>query len=219
MTGSPASDPSETPASADAEGSGARTRWGAVGVATVLALLAAALFSFLVMPHDPAPPPLATPGHTRPTGYHLVVRSLHIDAPIVSIAMSPARVLTPPSNPREVGWWNASARPGSTGGQTIIAGHTVHTGGGQFDHLGTITKGARIEIIRDRKTERYVATKVFTLSKKDVSDQAQQLFGQKRPANRLVLITCGDWTGTEYLTNVFVYAKPLGPRGSAGAAV
>jgi LPXTG-site transpeptidase (sortase) family protein len=180
----------------------------------VLALLAAALLFYIVGPHDQSPAPSAQPGKMRPTGYHLVVRSLRIDAPIVSIAMSPARVLTPPANPREVGWWNASAKPGAAGGQTIIAGHTVHTGGGQFDHLGTMKPGTKIVIIRDRKTERYVATKVFTLSKQQVSDRAQQLFGQKRSPNRLVLITCGDWTGTEYLTNVFVYARPLGPAGT-----
>ena len=138
-----------------------------------------------------------------------MVRSLDIDAPIVSIAMTPARVLTPPANPREVGWWDDSAKPGATGGQTIIAGHTVHTGGGQFDHLGSIKRGARIEIVRNRHTEEYVATKAFTLSKQAVSDQAPKLFGQKRHPNRLVLITCSDWTGSEYLTNVFVYARPL----------
>lgn len=206
----------DTPAPAPRETSSRRS-WAAVGVATVLALLAAALLYYIVTPHDDAPPPLATPAQTKPTGYHLVVSSLHIDAPIVSIAMTPSRVLTPPANPREVGWWDDSAKPGADGGQTIIAGHTVHTGGGQFDHLATIKKGARIEIVRNRHTEEYVATKVFTLSKKAVSDQAPQLFGQKRHPNRLVLITCGDWTGREYLTNVFVYARPLGEQESAAA--
>jgi LPXTG-site transpeptidase (sortase) family protein len=138
-----------------------------------------------------------------------VVSSLRIDAPIVTIAMSRDRVLTPPADPRDVGWWDASAKPGASAGQTVIAGHTVHTGGGQFDHLGRMRKGAEIQIVRKKRTEYYVATKVFTLSKQQVSDRAQELFGQGRHENRLVLITCGDWTGHEYLTNVFVYAKPV----------
>ncbi|WGL51924.1 class F sortase [Nocardioides sp. BP30] len=188
-----------------------RVRWGSVAVATVLALLAAAFLFLLISPDrdEAAPADRGTTTAFKPTTYHVVVHSLGIDAPIVSIAMSSRRVLTPPSNPRDVGWWDASAKPGSATGQTIIAGHTVHTGGGEFDHLGTMKKGARIEIVRKRRTDHYVATKVFTLSKQQVSARARQLFGQDRAKNRLVLITCGDWTGHEYLTNVFVYAKPV----------
>lgn len=198
-------------APASPEPTKARAKWGSIAVATVLAILAAALLYFLLHPgDDDTPPHTGTTTHFKPTSYRVVVKSLNISAPIVSIAMSRDRVLTPPANPRDVGWWNASAKPGATGGQTIIAGHTVHTGGGQFDHLGAIKKGAEIEIVRKHRTEHYVATKVFTLSKKAVSDRAQQLFGQDRPRNRLVLITCGNWTGREYLTNVFVYAKPMG---------
>lgn len=190
--------------------SGDRARWGSIAVATVLGLLAAALLFLILSPGDDDADASGTTSAFKPTTYHVVVKSLRINAPIVSIAMSRSRVLTPPSNPRDVGWWDASAKPGSSGGQTIIAGHTVHTGGGEFDHLGELKKGAPIEIVRKKRTEHYVATKVFTLSKKQVSEQAQQLFGQARAKNRLVLITCGDWTGREYLTNVFVYAKPVG---------
>ena len=192
-------------------GSSTRASRGSIAVGTVLTLLAAALLFFLLSPGEDdtaAAPP--TTAHVKPTGLHVVVRSLKIDAPIVSIAMTRDRVLTPPANPRDVGWWNASAKPGATHGQTIIAGHTVHTGGGEFDHLGSMRKGAQIDIVRKRITEHYVATKVFKLSKREVSSRAQKLFGQDRHRNRLVLITCGDWTGHEYLTNVFVYAKPVG---------
>ena len=210
MTDAPTPAPTDPADPADPSGSSSRRGWGAVGVATVLAVLAAALLCYIVAPpDDDAPSAHADPAHVKQTGYHLVVESLDIDAPIVSIAMTPARVLTPPANPREVGWWDDSAKPGSSAGQTIIAGHTVHTGGGQFDDLGAIKRGAQIEIIRNRHTESYVATKVFTLSKKQVSDQATKLFDQQRHPNRLVLITCGDWTGKEYLTNVFVYARPV----------
>jgi LPXTG-site transpeptidase (sortase) family protein len=159
--------------------------------------------------------PAAVTSTGAPTPYRLVVRSLHIDAPVVSIAMTKDRVLDPPANASDVGWWNASARPGATHGQTIVTGHTVHTGGGQFDHLGTIAKGARIELSTPQGEASYVATKVFTLSKPDVAARTTELFGQARKHNRLVLITCGDWTGREYLTNVFVYATPVAPSTAA----
>jgi len=180
----------------------------------VLALLAAALLFFIVSPGGDDSD-AGTTTHFKPTTYHIVVKSLKINAPIVSIAMSSDRVLTPPSNPRDVGWWDASAKPGSASGQTIIAGHTVHTGGGQFDHLGSLKKGARINVVHKKRTDHYVATKVFTLTKAEVSEQAKKLFSQGRAKNRLVLITCGNWTGREYLTNVFVYAKPLGSTANA----
>jgi LPXTG-site transpeptidase (sortase) family protein len=154
-----------------------------------------------------APPAVTSTG--TPTPYRLVVRSLHIDAPVVSIAMTKDRVLDPPANPRDVGWWNASAEPGAAQGQTIVTGHTVHTGGGQFDHLGTMREGAEIELRTPQGAASYVATKVFTLAKPEVAAHTAELFGQARKHNRLVLITCGDWTGSEYLTNVFVYAKPI----------
>lgn len=204
-------DAASTPASSGPEKP--RTKWGSVAVATVLGLLAAALLFLIVSPGDDADGGTTT--HFKPTTYHIVVKSLKINAPIVSIAMSSDRVLTPPSNPRDVGWWDASAKPGAASGQTIIAGHTVHTGGGQFDHLGSMKKGARINVVHKKRTDHYIATKVFTLSKAQVSEQAQKLFSQARAKNRLVLITCGNWTGREYLTNVFVYAKPLGSTSNA----
>jgi LPXTG-site transpeptidase (sortase) family protein len=203
----------DAPASSEPAG---RRRRGRLAAGAVVALLVAALLAFLVAPgQDGSPAATGTTKQFRSTTYRVVVKSLRIDAPIVSIAMSRDRVLTPPANPQDVGWWNASAKPGAAAGQTIIAGHTVHTGGGQFDHLGNIEKGAEIAIVRKRSTEHYVATKVFTLSKKQVSERARRLFGQGRAKNRLVLITCGDWTGREYLTNVFVYAKPVAESGAA----
>lgn len=203
----PAPSPSGIPGS-----SRARTA-AIVAVLVVVAVLVAVL---LVLRHHgdgtpAATPPAATTSSGTPTPYRLVVKSANIDAPVVSIAMTKDRALDPPANPREVGWWNASAKPGASTGQTIVTGHTVHTGGGQFDHLGSIKKGAAVQLTTPQGQASYVVTKVFTLSKHDVAVRTAELFGQARKHNRLVLITCGNWTGTEYLTNVFVYAKPVTP--------
>lgn len=180
-----------------------------VGIAAVIALLAALLvWSQHGEPEAaPEPKPAAAPVAKRfkPTPYHLVVKSMGIDAPVVQIAMTKDRELDPPADPQRVGWWKASAKPGSVTGQTIVTGHTVHTGGGQFDHLGDVKPGALITL----GTHRYRATKTVKLSKEQVAQRAVELFGQTRVRNRLVLITCGDWTGSEYLSNIFVYAKPL----------
>src|SRR5690349_24632386 len=60
----------------------------------------------------------------------LLVPSIDLKAPIVPISVDANRVLTPPADVHEVGWWRRSAKPGAATGQTLITGHTVHTGGG-----------------------------------------------------------------------------------------
>ena len=87
----------------------------------------------LVLPSS-AQPAGATPGY-RPMAapampVRLVVPALKIKAPIQPIEVDSHAVLDPPRNPRDVGWWQRSARPGAKQGQTVLTGHTVHTGGG-----------------------------------------------------------------------------------------
>ncbi|BBH17137.1 hypothetical protein Back2_14240 [Nocardioides baekrokdamisoli] len=183
-----------------------RRRLFAAVVAVVLALLLIALIPWLIA--GPKSTPKAEPTTGTPTGYRLLVSSLHIDAPMRGIQTTRGGVLDPPANPREVGYWTASAPPGASYGQTVVTGHTVHTGGGQMDHLATVKVGSQVEIVDQGFTVYYTVTKVFKLSKRDVDLRSPELFGQSSPTNRLVLITCGDWTGHGYLTNVFVWATP-----------
>lgn len=184
-----------------------RRRWAfAALVAIILIVLVLILVPWL---KDDPPKSVSQPDPGKPTGWSLEVASLRINAPLKSISESAAGTLNPPSNPREVGWWNASAPPGSRTGQTIITGHTVHTGGGQLDHLGSIAQGALIVIHDGAKTLKYRETRVETISKGQVAQRSVELFGQDDAPNRLVLITCSGWTGSGYLSNVFVYATPL----------
>lgn len=140
----------------------------------------------------------------------LVVPSLHIRARVVPIVVGADATLTPPANYREVGWWKASAKPGSPTGQTVVTGHTVHTGGGQMDHLGSIRPGAVVKVVTRHGTMWYREQRVVTYSKAQLTRNARALFAQGRPSNRLVLITCSGWTGTSYTSNVVAFAKPLG---------
>ena len=90
-------------------------------------------------------------GSTDSAGYHpmaspakpvrLVIPALKIRAPVKAIEVNDTQVLDPPRNPRDVGWWKRSARPGAAQGQTVLTGHTVHTGGGVMDHLGKLHRG------------------------------------------------------------------------------
>lgn len=180
--------------------------------AAMFALLGAATIGGLVFPTKPGPPPpkafhdLAAP--TAPV--RLVVKSLHISAPIVPIEVSADATLDPPSDYLEVGWWQRSAKPGASGGQTVVTGHTVHTGGGQMDHLGSIKQGAVVRIVTKHGTMWYRESRVVTYSKAALTKHAEYIFSQQRKHNRLVLITCSGWTGVDYTSNVVVFAQPLG---------
>jgi LPXTG-site transpeptidase (sortase) family protein len=109
-----------------------------------------------------------------------------------------------------VGWWQRSARPGATKGQTVLTGHTVHTGGGVMDRLGKLRAGRLVKVVTPKGTMVYRTTRVVTWSKEQLAKRAVEIFAQERPKVRLVLITCSGWTGSYYKSNVVVFATPLG---------
>jgi LPXTG-site transpeptidase (sortase) family protein len=139
----------------------------------------------------------------RPT--ELVVPALGVAAPVVPIS-APSGVLVPPSDPQMLGWWSAGAVPGAGHGGALITGHTVHTGGGAFDDLDTLKPGDRVAVRTLQGRIRYTVTSVRVYRKASLAEHAQQVFSQSGPG-RLVLVTCDDWTGTEYLSNAVVIAQ------------
>jgi LPXTG-site transpeptidase (sortase) family protein len=190
-------------------------------VSTALLVLCGVLVAAgLVLPSPVTKPsaagyrPLAAPA--RPL--RLVVPALKIRAPILPIEVNAQAVLDPPRNPRDVGWWQRSARPGAAKGQTVLTGHTVHTGGGVMDDLGKLRKGQLVRVVTPRGTMTYSTTRVVTWSKDELAKRAVNIFAQKRSDVRLVLITCSGWTGSYYKSNVVVFAKPLGVREKKAAA-
>jgi len=142
----------------------------------------------------------------------LIVPAIGLRARIIPIQVDANRVLHPPADVSEVGYWDQSARPGSKSGQTLITGHTVHTGGGVMNELGDLRPGALVQVKTKRGIVDYVATKVFVYTKAQLAKHAEELFTQQRKNPRLVLVTCTDWTGREYTSNIIVFANPLGVR-------
>jgi LPXTG-site transpeptidase (sortase) family protein len=140
----------------------------------------------------------------------LIVPAIDLEAPIIPISVDADRVLHPPADVHEVGWWRGSAKAGSPTGQTLITGHTVHTGGGVMNRLGDLRPGAVIQVRTRLGVVDYRATKIFVYTKDELAKHANDLFGQKREHNRLVLVTCTGWTGSEYTSNIIVFADPLG---------
>lgn len=146
----------------------------------------------------------------------LKIKALRLDAAVVPVRVSTDAVLDPPSDYREVGWWTGSAEPGAGSGQTVLTGHTVHTGGGSMNHVGRLRPGQKIDVVTRRGTMRYAVRQVRVFSTEAVAERAVRLFGQQRGDGRLVLVSCTDWNGSSYDSNVVVFGDPLGvpvPKG------
>jgi sortase (surface protein transpeptidase) len=163
---------------------------------------------------DPPPDTLA-PRRTSPSErtetirpaipHRLRIPSLGVDAVVVPIRTTSPGVLVPPNDYTKVGWWAEGPRPGSKDGTAIIAGHTVHTGGGAFDNLGDLLPGDTVIIDRRLRDFRYVVRRVSSYDKDALAVRAEKVLGADTEG-RLALITCGDWTGSGYLSTVVVIA-------------
>lgn len=147
-----------------------------------------------------AKPVRTTPG--SPTRVIIPVQGLNV--PVVPI-QAPSGVLTPPSNPQELGWWAGGARPGAMTGSALITGHTVHTGGGALDNLNDLRVGNEVIVLTDHGKLTYRVIHVLDFTKGHLADSAARLFSQES-RGRLVLITCSDWNGVQYLSNTVVTA-------------
>ncbi len=189
-----------------------------VGIAAVLVILLGALvLAILDGPETRALPSAqgggdvaaSSSGSTASRGGidALIVPTIGLDAQMIDIALEPSGVLTPPADYTEVGYWDDSAVPGARSGQTVVTGHTVHTGGGVMNRLASVAQGDPLQIRFDGDLVDYRVHKVVVLTKAEVAARAQSLFGQDRKDGRLVLVTCTDWDGADYQSNVIVFAE------------
>ncbi|SFB30750.1 LPXTG-site transpeptidase (sortase) family protein [Nocardioides alpinus] len=150
--------------------------------------------------------PVASSRGGRPAGVDVPV--LDVAAPVLPIGLEDG-ALTPPADPQQVGWWSEGARPGASVGSAVLTGHTVHTGGGAFDDLETVVPGDDVVVRTDRGPITYEVDSVRVLGRGELARDSAEIFEQHGAA-RLVLITCEDWDGTAYLSNVVVIATPAG---------
>lgn len=156
--------------------------------------------------------PEATPEEPHPAAgqpRRVVVPSLGIDAPVVGIPVVDS-VLTPPSDPQTLGWWQDGAAPGDLLGGALITGHTVSVGGGALDDLEQLEAGDTVRVETGVGRIRYDVADVRIYRKASLARHAAKVFSQELPG-RLVLITCEDWDGQQYLSNVVVVAHPRYP--------
>ena len=178
-------------------------------IQSIVAVLAVGLVvGAFALPDSTFKPEYAAARPGDPIRLHMP--SIRVTAPIVPIQLSGDGVLDPPRDAEEVGWWDGSAQPGAAQGQTVITGHTVHTGGGSMNRLVNLKPGQKVDVVTSKGTMRYEVEQATDLTRQEVATQARALFGQDHGDGRLVLVTCTDWNGRFYEKNIIVLAKPLG---------
>ena len=101
------------------------------------------------------------------------------------------------------------AAPGEAQGSAVLVEHAVrYKGGGVLDDLGDLSRGDAIEVEGAHSTLTYRVQSVDVLSKDDVARNAEQIFDQTG-TGRLVVITCGDFDGTVWRSNIVIIAAPV----------
>ena len=141
--------------------------------------------------------------------YTLRIARIGLAAPVVPIQSNEDRVLDPPRDPSVAGWWSQGAAPGEPKGSAVLVGHTVRNkGGGVFDNIGDLSRGDAIEVKGSDAALTYRVRSVDVLSKDQVARNAKRSFDQTG-AGRLVIITCDDWDGTGWQSNIVTIAAPV----------
>jgi LPXTG-site transpeptidase (sortase) family protein len=157
----------------------------------------------------PEPAASQTERIEAPTTYRVRIPRIGVDAPVVAIQANENRVLDPPREPSVVGWWSDGAAPGETRGSAVLVGHTVRNkGGGVFDDMGEVSRGDAIEVDGSDATLSYRVKSINVLSKEEVARNAEEIFAQTG-AGRLVIITCDDWDGNAWRSNIVTVATPV----------
>lgn len=150
---------------------------------------------------------VAAHGSTIAAAGSLRIPALRVTAPLATVT-SADRDLRPPSDPAAVGWWSAGAPIGAARGHAVVVGHNVRTGYAAFGALDTLRSGDRVVVRQHGRTLRYRVVSVGELDRDRFAARAPALFSTTAdPA--LVLVTCGDWDGTAYRTNLVVVAAPV----------
>jgi hypothetical protein len=153
----------------------------------------------------PSPHPAVAervPGDPR----RLMIFGLGVDVPVVPVRAPGGRLL-PPADARSLGWWAGGARPGDRRGGTLIAGRAPAAGDGAFDDLGRLRPGDAVLVRTDRGVVRYAVARVRSYPRGAPAGRTPGALVRAADGD-LVLVTCGDWNGRRYRSELVVTATP-----------
>ena len=138
----------------------------------------------------------------------IVINKLGINAPVIGLGLTSGGAIDTPANIWHAGWYNKSAKPGTTGA-TFIDGHSSAEGGALFGQLNKLIKGDTFQVVRgDGKAITYVVVEKKRVDRNNV-DMASMLRPYGNAEHGLNIMTCiGDWIPAEQtLTDrLLVYA-------------
>ncbi|MFD9542829.1 class F sortase [Streptomyces sp. NPDC060022] len=175
-----------------------------------------------VTPAPAAPSPSRTAAAARPVvdplppsdPVRLRIPAVGVDAPVARLALDAAGALQPPpdDNPVLAGWYADGTAPGVVG-TAITAGHVdTRVGPGVFHRLGSVRKGATVEVIRaDLRTAVFTVYAVESYDKKNFPDK--KVYGPSaRPEIRVITCGGGYTKKSGYRSNVVVFAALTATR-------
>lgn len=185
----------------------------------------AAVAAFLVTQGDAAEPrpaatatspaPSASASATtsdQPTGFtpaRVRIPSIDVDAPVVGLGTGDDGAQEVPERLDVTGWWRDGAKVDGPGSAAIV-GHTASRGAAVFDRLGDLATGDRVSVDGRRGGERaaFVVRAVRTVPVEQFRRIAQAVYRTSGPTS-LVLMTCGDYDGSDFRSTVVVVATPV----------
>lgn len=141
----------------------------------------------------------------------MTLRRLGIDALVLPVTVGADGLLAVPANPRQLGWWAQSARPGMPSGSVVIDGHvdSATRGLGALFRLSEAAPGDDVVVTNSAgATTNYTVAARRSYAK--TSLPVAEVFARD-VGPRLVLVTCGgrfDPTTRHYADNVVIYAVP-----------
>ncbi|MDT0200581.1 class F sortase [Nocardioides sp. AE5] len=155
---------------------------------------------------EPTPEPTAPAAQEPGTPSRIMIPKLGVDSAVVPIKTKD-RMLDPPADANVIGWWVDGVQPGSAKGSALLTGHSVHDGTGAFIDLENLADGDEIVVRTDNGELHYAVSDVQVLTKDELVMASPELFSQESEG-RIVVITCEDWDGTAWQSNVIVTAVP-----------
>lgn len=155
-------------------------------------------------------------GSSRPAALasppaRLRLARLHIDAPVLPVTVDVNGLLGVPDNPRQLGWWSGSSRPGMPSGSVVIDGHvdSAALGLGALFHLRDARTGDEVVLTNAAGWSTHYTVVAHRTYAKTTLPAAEVFASDVGP--RLVLLTCGgpfDQATRHYADNIVVYAVP-----------
>ena len=125
----------------------------------------------------------------------LLIPTIHVDASLEKIGLTPAGSIAVPAGPRDAGWFGLGPQPGEKG-NAIIVGHEgwLDQVPAVFDQLHSLQAGDIIYV--ETAAKKMLAFKVLSSQTYDRSADISFLY-KNDGGIHITLITCsGDWDST-----------------------